>query len=122
MHKTFNIWGRDFNLEVMFGNLEDKDAKPIQIAAWEEFNIEIVNSCLKDVEEYCLKHNADEIGTSKIDNIFKYVIPESIYIKNTKDNSHVVALLCAYKFDEDNGMAIIFKNGSLYKIGTQNIV
>ena len=119
-----NIWGRDFNLEIMFGNDDESNSKPVQREAWQAFlNCpQLIEESKVRVIDYCLKHYASEFSTSKIDNIFKYVIPESIYIKNTRDNSHVVALVCAYKFDEDNGLAVIFKNETFDKVGTQNII
>ena len=53
--------------------------------------------------------------------IFKYVIPEAIYVKRNK-RKHQIALLCNYRFDEEHGIAITYEDEKLKKIGTQDII
>ena len=123
--QKLNVWGRDFELEVVFDCYEGEEILPTQNDALKEFLVssgDLVQKAKRDVEEYCLKHNAEDIGSSSIENIFKYVIPKSIYIQRTTTGSHVVGLMCAYKFDAENGIAVVFKNEKLDKVGTQNIM
>lgn len=124
MNRKFNIWGREFDLQVMFGNFADNEAKPVQKEALKTFlaNLHLIDECKSEVENYCLRKNAKEIGANTIDNIFKYVIPEALYIENTHDNTHCVALVCAYKFDEENGIAVIFKNEAFCQVTTQSVL
>jgi hypothetical protein len=72
------------------------------------------------MKAHCLKENGAEIG-DKIDNIFKYVIPRSLYIPR-KQEKQTVAMLCDYKFDMEHGIAVVFENGQFKKVGSQDIV
>ena len=67
-----------------------------------------------------MKNNSDRINGS-IENIFKYVIPVSIYIERNK-KKRVVSLLCNYRFDEEHGIAITYENEKLKNIGPQDDV
>lgn len=118
------IWGREFNLKVDFDVYEGEEVSALQSAALSEFvsNVSLLDATLPSVKAYCLKMNGQDIGEAVIDNIFKYVIPQSIYIPRWPDESRVVGLMCAYKFNLEDGLAIVFKNGRFYEIGTQNII
>ncbi len=123
--QKMSIWGREFELEVIFDCYTGEEVLTAQQDALAEFLSaagKLIGEAKQSVEEYCIKHNADEIGSATIGNIFKYVMPKSLYVQRTVDGSHVVGLMCAYKFDADKGIAIVFKNRSLEKIGTQNII
>lgn len=117
-----NIWNREFDLPVSFSCypgeeilLEQKKA----LAAFcdEEFPTE---GSLKDITKYVEKTAANKLNGMEIDNIFKFVMPKSLYIPRTKEN--VVAIICNYKFDMENGIAVVFKDNKLNKIGTQDII
>jgi len=121
---TVNVWERDFALDVVYDRYEGEEILSSQQEALERFlaSPDLIAEAKGEVERYCLSRNADEIGTSFIENIFKYVIPKSIYIQRTNDDTRVVGLLCAYKFDMSNGIAVVYKNEQLEKVGTQNII
>lgn len=55
-----------------------------------------------------------------VDNIFKYVIPKTISVPKAK--KRVVAIMCNFKFDMEHGMAIVFEDEKIKKIGPQDIV
>ena len=120
MNKKINIWGRDFNLNVMFDVYEGEEVLDIQKEALQDFlnaSYKILGSC-EEVKEYCLKENQGLIE-APIENIFRYVMPEYLYIK--RDNrKHIVILLCNYKFDEEHGIALTFEDEKLTKIGSQD--
>ena len=120
MNKSFNIWGRDFDLKVIFDVYEDESVLEAQEAALINFekNADKLLNSSKDIEKYCIKIDGDRIG-KKIDNIFKYVMPQSILIKRT-DKKRIVVLLCNYRFDEEHGIAMVFENEKLCMIGTQD--
>jgi hypothetical protein len=122
--QSINIWGRDFDLEVVYDCYDNEQILSVQTEALQRFleNAALLSEVKSEVEKYCLVKNATEIGTEFIENIFKFVMPKSIYVQRTVDNSRVVALMCAYKFDVDNGLAVVFKNERLKEVGTQNIV
>lgn len=122
--QKMKIWGRSFELDIVFDCYEDEQVLPVQEEALERFlqNPQLPDEAKKAVEEYCLKRNSEEIGKQVIDNIFKYVMPQSVYIQRTSDNSRVVGLMCAYKFDAEHGIAVVFKNEKFDKTGSQDLI
>ena len=76
---------------------------------------------MDQVKQYCLKSNKADIGSDNIENIFKYVAPKYLYVARNKD-SRIVAIMCNYKFDPENGIAVVFENEKLNKIGMQDII
>lgn len=119
MNKRVKIWGRQFSLGVYFDTYESDEITDIQTKALESFlsKSEEIFQSSKRIEQYCMKHNKKEIGNT-ITNIFKYVIPTTIFVK--QDSKRVVLLLCNYKFDEEHGIALQFENESLKSIGPQD--
>jgi len=120
--QTLTIWGREFELDIIFDCYKGESVLPAQTEALNGLlqNAELINNAKSDVESYCIQRDADLIGTTVIDNIFKYVVPKSIYIQRTNDDRHIVGLLCNYKFDMDHGLAIVFENEKLKTVGTQD--
>lgn len=122
MNKTINVWGRDFKLEIIFDVCKGEEILDNQYIALSEFlkNKDLLLNDSTPVKEFCIKDRGEEVGKS-IDNIFKYVIPASIYVKR-ETGKRVVALLCNYKFDLEHGIAIVFENEKIREIGDQDIV
>ena len=118
-----NIWNREFELDIFYDCFPDEEILPIQKEAVESL-IKAKSSiaAAKDnVEKYCLMNYGDEIEDNRIDNIFKYVIPTTIYgVRN--ENKRVVALLCNFRFDLEHGLAIVFENEKCVDIGSQDMV
>lgn len=116
------IWGREFNIKVVFDVFIGEEVLPEQNDALEAF-FKVANTLMSDttdIEKYCLENNGKEIGDS-ISNIFKFVIPTSLLIKRDM-NKHKVALFCNYKFDEEHGLAMIYENEKLVRIASQDDV
>lgn len=116
------IWGRTLQLEVSYDCFEDENILPSQeealvnlIGQWSE-----VESSLDAVKEYCEKNSAGQIRAKEIKNIFKYVVPRSLYV--ARKPRATVALMCDFKFDLEHGMALVFKDEKLDRIGTQDSV
>lgn len=118
-----NVWGRFFDLEVIYDCFDDEKVLASQEEAFHAFCAagEAIARSQKDIEKYCMNQNPKEINMDSIDNIFKYVIPKYIYITRS-EKDHVVALMCNYRFDMDNGIAMVFKNETLVEIGSQDII
>ena len=117
-----NIWGRDFDLPVMIKQFKGKEITDIQKDAVEKFTSceKVVNEAKNDVEKYVIKNGLKDMGMDSVGNIFKYVIPKTISVPKAK--KRVVAIMCNFKFDMEHGMAIVFEDEKIKKIGPQDIV
>lgn len=121
MTEKIKIWGRTFNIIIDYNLYPDEVASDEQMARLASFTSK--PQPLNDkttISEYCLKNNGEEIGDN-IDNIFKYVIPISIFIPKCNNENRVV-LLCNYKFDIEHGLAVIFENNHFVSIVSQDDV
>ena len=123
MNKTMTIWGRQYDLPVVFDCFDNEEVLPIQKQALEAFlkAENTIQESKKQLEKYILNDEYAEIEGNSIDNIFKYVIPTDLYIPRTPE-TRTVALLCDYRFDEEHGIAIVFENEQFKEIGEQDIV
>ena len=117
-----NIWGRDFDLTVMIKQFKGKDITDEQNDAVEKFESseKMVNAAKDEVEKYIIKNGLKDAGVDSVDNIFKYVIPKTISVPKSK--KRIVAIMCNFKFDMEHGLAIVFEDEKLKKIGPQDIV
>lgn len=118
---TIEIWGRVFELGVTYDCYDGEEVLPEQKAALNQFlsQDKLIDTVKGDVEAYCVSHSNGKID--KVDNIFKYVIPTTLYIPR-ETNKRSVALLCNFFFDPEHDMAIVFENEVLKEIGAQDIV
>ncbi len=117
------IWGREFELEIKYDCYADEKILDNQRNALKFFlksESDIANS-LEKVKAYCLAQNKADIMEEKISNIFKYVMPQYLFIVRSADK-RIVSIMCNYKFDQENGIAIVFENEKFYKIGKQEII
>lgn len=115
-----NIWQRDFDIEVVYDIFPGEAVSKEQEDAFSQFlsSKKQISDSIAAVKKYCLQENGREIGMDSIDNIFKYVVPESIFVK--RDGK--VAIMCKYRFDLEHGIAVVFKGGIFDKIGKQDII
>lgn len=117
---TLNLWGRDFQLKVVYDCLDGEDILKEQVTALEEFLSADTSKSIDLVIKYCLSENGKEIG-GNIDNIFKYVIPRSLYVPR-KQKKPTVAILCDYKFDIEHGIAMVFEGRLISAICNPDII
>ena len=117
-----NIWGRTFDLEVEYDCGDNEKVPQNQIDAVEKIlDAPAVMQAKEAVEKYCLAQNPEEIKPDHIDNIFKYVMP--LYLFAVRNNEkRVVAIMCRYRFDLENGIAVVFENEKLKQVGSQDII
>jgi hypothetical protein len=67
--QKLSIWGREFELEVVFERYAGEEILPFQRDALTGFlsaSERLLDSAKQSVEEYCVKRDKDEIGSSKI--------------------------------------------------------
>lgn len=122
MVKEINVWGRVFKLHVIYDVYEDEEILDIQKEALEIFikKADIILRSSEAIKQYCIENDGDLIE-GYIEDIFQYVIPEGLFI-NRNLNKREVSLLCWYKFDEENGIAITFVNEQLDQICSQDML
>ena len=116
-----NIWGRDFELDVIYKVFDNAGATEVQEDAISKFNeIENLDDSLDQVKQYVFENDGKDNGIVSIDNIFKYVMPKCIYVP--KAPNRVVAVLCDYKFDPEHGMAVVYENEEFSFVGEEGTV
>lgn len=119
-----SIWGRELELEVIYDCFEDESILPEQEEALSEFlsHPKLLEDAKPVLENYIHKTKPENADVEEIINFFKFVRPRSLFIKRPRNCEHIIALLCDYKYDLDNGIAIVFKNEQLKEIGEQDII
>lgn len=121
--EKMSIWGREFEMEVMYDCYVGEEVLDSQKEALAHFlkAKDGIEASLEEVKKYCLEQNGAEIGDGTITNIFKFVAPKYLYVARTV-GKHIVAVMCNYKFDQENGIAVVFEDGKMNRIGRQDIV
>ena len=118
------IWGREFEIDVIFRCYKGQEIDDIQLAAYQDFIDhwdEYMEAAYKAFEEYCAEEYSEEIG-EKFDNIFRYLIPRLLYIQKAWDDSRMVGFECYFKLDLENNLAAKFVNGQIVEIGGEQII
>lgn len=118
-----SLWGREFDLDITYDCYSGETILETQKAAVKSLAkmAEELDSSLDDIKAYCLSQNKVEIGSDVIENIFKYVIPKYVFVPRS-ENKEIISIMCNYKFDPESGIAIVFENKKLKKIGKQEII
>ena len=118
-----NIWERNFDLPLMYECYAGEELLESQKEAFAMFedNEKEVAASLDQVKKYVKKSGDAQLAGAEIENIFKYVMPKSIFVPHSKKR-RIVAIMCNYKFDMEHGIAVVFENGQFVKVGPQDIV
>ncbi len=123
---VMSTWGKEITLEVRFDLLDDERVTSRQAYALGAIFVSwgAVNAALDAVKSYCLGNDgnmlASECGTARIDDIFDVVEPYSLFVVRD-DSKRSVALMCHYRLDPEHGLALLFENERLTKIGPEDI-
>lgn len=75
---------------------------------------------INKVKNYIANASDGNLQVEDIENIFKYVMPKYLYVPRT--DKRVIAVMCNFKFDIENGIAVVYKNERFEEIGEQDIV
>lgn len=115
------IWGRQFNVDVYYKNFQGNEITQYQKDSYTEFidAYDEIEKSKNKIIDYIEEYYSENLLEEKVENIFKYVIPKTIYIPK-EDKKRIVALLCDFKFDIEHGLAIIFENEKFNEIVTQD--
>ena len=115
-----SIWGREFQLPACLERYDTEEVLPSQEAALKVFldSAKEIEAAKKMVEKHIICENKAIFPNGVVDNVFKYVMPKSIFVPHDKKHAYVI-LLCNYKFDVEHGLAVIFDNGKAKKVCSQ---
>ena len=110
------IWGRDFTLPVEYDCYSNEKITDEQIQNLDLFirNKRLIDKSKIYVEDYCEK----QISEENKNNIFTYIKPHYIYVK--REPNPRVAIMCKYKYDTENGLAIVFDDSGNIKVTIQD--
>lgn len=116
------IWNREFEIPVLYECYSGEEILDSQKEAFALFkdNEQEVELSLQYVKEYVEKNNDGRLKED-ISNIFKYVMPKSIFVSH-RENQHVVSILCNYKFDIEHGIAVVFENEHFKEVVSQDML
>ena len=112
-----------FTLPVIYDCYEGETPTPSQIDALERLpsHLDWIEKSKDLVEAFCKERVADDDDNQKKDNIFSYIIPETIFVK--RDEYHPrLALLCRYRYDLEHGLAVVFSQDGRIVVGAQDII
>ena len=125
--KAVSIWGREFDLKVSYDHYDDdvipeemKHTRDAILSSWS-----VVDSSLDDLKRYCLERDHDAIcklySGEQIDNIFRIVMPDCLFVLSS-EGCRRVALMLDYRFDPEEGVALLFENEELVCLCPQSSV
>lgn len=121
--KHLIVWGREFDLEILYEEYEGEDRTLAQSIALQELLARwaVVDASLDRVIRFCEDEYPKMLetisGNRVIDNIFRFVMPESLFVLRRED-VRAVELLCRSRLDPEHGLSVYFENESLAGIGT----
>ena len=119
--RKIKIWGRELELNIVMECYPGEEILKEQqeILEW-LLSSNMLDSALESLNVYVKKTATIDI-TIPIDNIYRYVMPKTIFVPHKKTNP-TIAILCNYKYDMEHGIAIVFENGCFKDIGTKDII
>lgn len=119
--RAVSLWGRDIDFTVIYDCYTGEEVLAKQRDAVNKLleNWSDAERSKTAVAEFCLERDPDKFPNGSIDNIFKYVMPQQLYIERTTEK-RVVYILCAYRYDDEAGIAIKFVNEKLAGVSTQS--
>lgn len=112
MTKKINVWGREFSVKLIYDRYSGEEILDSQRTAAKNFiqKISDVNQSLDDLKNYIISHDSEYMKEETISNIFKYINPDYIYVSRSS-SPQICALICDYRLNPDNGIAIVFQDG-----------
>jgi hypothetical protein len=128
MTEKMTIWGRNFDLSVEFDHY-DESLPSTMVEALKALteNPACFDEAYPSLVDHCIENDGERIRamsrTDGIDNIFRYVMPEYLYVLEPDRESgaaHRVALMCDYRFDPEEGLALVFEEERLSRIVPQS--
>lgn len=117
-----SLWGRVFDLSVEYECYDGDVITEDQIKAVKNLSEhpEWIEKAKKMVEDYCREDVVSDQENKDKENIFSYIRPIDILVKSGK---YVRAgIICDYRYNEEDGIAIAFYLDGRIKVGEQGIM
>lgn len=120
---SISIWDRLFSLPVEYDCYQGELVTQEQIDALNVFlsHKEWIEASKSQVENYCRNQVLADDENCKKDNVFSYIIPESIFVKREHPHPRI-ALMCKYRYDLEHGLAIVFSTSGSVAVGSQDVI
>lgn len=117
------IWGRQFNIDIYYKKFQGKEITGNQKETYAKFIAvnDVIEKSKSEVIAYIENKYSEYLPEEKIENIFKYVIPKTLYVPK-ENKKRVVILLCDFKFDIEHGLAVVYENERFKEIVSQDEV
>ena len=118
---NLQIWKRNFELPVIYQNYPGESVTETQRETLQSIAFVDFDSAKDGVISYIRKWFSSELGDDSLDNLFRFVMPESVLVSRT-DGKRVFALMSDFKLDMEHGIAIVFENENFKAAGPQDII
>lgn len=117
------IWDRAFSLPIEYECYKDEKVTKEQKAAVKNFakHKDWIDASKSKVEKFCREQVQEDEDNQKKDNIFSYIKPDYLFVKRDDECSRV-ALMCKYRYEPENGLAIVYSSDGKAKVGIQDII
>lgn len=110
-----NVWGRPFDIKVYYSLFEGETVMDhtVMLGAIRKFlskSTKLISDCKSEVEKSIIEDSEGEV--TKVDNIFKYIIPKNLYVHydSQHPNDRLITIECNYKFDPSHGRCLLWTN------------
>lgn len=119
---NISIWNRSFELPINYNCYEGEKVTKEQIVLLNKFieHPEWIDNSKDAVENYCRQQVLEDEENQKVENIFSYIKPMSVFVKNVKKPR--IGLICKYRYDEEHGLAIVFDETGSISVGSEDII
>lgn len=121
---NYNFLNREIDLKIYFDVFDNEEITILQNKTFHQFMDNIKEIFIKSynaLKDYCNKNYNIELDET---NFYKYIMPKQIYIKRESKGKEYCkfAILCNFKDDIENGLAIVWVNNEIEEIGMQDII
>jgi len=123
--RRYNIWGRNCDVKLIFDCYEGESIDSVQEASVEDFEANLKNYVdrgLDELKKYIIKNYGSELEDTSMPNIFKFVVPRTVFVSKDPKKRKVLGLICHFRFDGENGIAIKYVDGKVDDIGGEQII
>lgn len=122
---SITIWNREVEIDVVFDCFKDEYITRIQKETYGEFlnNRDNIYSISRE-RIWAYAHQDVDLFPDKgiPENIYKFIMPKAIYIKRDTGSQKVFGLLFHYRYREDEGLCVVFKDNAFSEIGPECII